>query len=64
MAGSARHEDLRAEARYRRERLELYRAKTYAGRPTSPARLRELERAYAGAQARLHWAEHQGANPD
>ena len=57
MAASARREDLRAEARYHRERLELYRAKTYAGRPTSPARLRELERAYAGATARLHWAE-------
>ena len=60
-AGSARREDLRAEARYYRERLELYRAKTYSGRPTSPARLRELERAYAGAKARLHRAEQEGA---
>ena len=57
MADSARREDLRAEARYYRERLGLYRAKTYAGGRTSPARLRELERAYAGAEARLHWAE-------
>jgi hypothetical protein len=64
MAGSARTEDLRAEARYHRERLELYRAKTYAGRPTSPTRLRELERAYAGAQARLHWAERERVNHD
>jgi hypothetical protein len=63
MTSRARREDLRAEARYRRERLQLY-AKTYAGRPTRPARLRELERAYAGAQARLHWAEHQRANHD
>jgi hypothetical protein len=61
MAASARREDLRAEARYHRERLELYRAKTYAGRPTSPARLRELERAYAGAKARLYWAEQEHA---
>jgi hypothetical protein len=61
MAASAQNEDLRAEARYHRERLELYRAKTYAGRPTSPARLRELERADARAQARLHWAEQQRA---
>jgi hypothetical protein len=31
------------------------------GRPTSPARLRELARAYAGAEARLHRAEQEGA---
>jgi hypothetical protein len=61
MAASTRREDLRAEARYHRERLELYRAKTYAGRPTSPARLRELERAYAAAKARVHWAEQEHA---
>jgi hypothetical protein len=60
----ARREDLRAEARYHRERLELYRAKTYAGRPTSPARLRELERAHERAKARLYWAEHERANQD
>ena len=64
MADSARREDLRAEARYYRERLGLYRAKTYAGRPTSPARLKELERAYAGAEARLHWAEQERASND
>jgi hypothetical protein len=60
-AGSAWREHLRAEARYYRERLALYRAKTYSGRPTSPARLRELERAYAFAKARLHRAEQEGA---
>lgn len=59
MGGPARIEDLRAEARYRRERLELYRAKVYGPRPTSMARLRELERESAGAQARLHRAEQQ-----
>jgi len=64
MTSRARREDLRAEARYRRERLELYRAKTYAGRPTSPAHLRDHERAYAGAKARLPWAEHERANQD
>ena len=64
MAGRARREDLRAEARYRRERRKLYRTKTYAGRPTSPARLSERERAYARAKARLHSAEHQRANQD
>jgi hypothetical protein len=60
-ATSARREDLRAQARYHRERLELYRAKAYSGRPTSPARLRELERAYPGAKARLHRAEQKSA---
>jgi hypothetical protein len=64
MTSRARREDLRAEARYRRERLELYRAKTYAGRPTSPAHLRDHERAQAGAKARLHSAEHERANQD
>ncbi len=46
-------EALRAEARYRRERYDLYRAKSYSGRPTMDSRLRELERASIAAQARL-----------
>ena len=49
MAGSARIEDLRAEARYHRERYDLYGAKTYGARPTTMAQLRELERAHHGA---------------
>lgn len=49
-------ERLRADARYHRERLELYRAKAYGPRPTSPTRLRELERAHQGAQERLEHA--------
>lgn len=56
-AGPARIEELRAEARYRRERYHLYRAKMYGLRPTTVARLRELERAHQGAQARLRRAE-------
>lgn len=44
---------LRADARYRRERLDLYRAKVYGPRPTSPARLAELERDYQFAAERL-----------
>jgi hypothetical protein len=47
---------LEAEARYHRERLALYRAKAYGPSPTSPTRLRELERTSAGAQARLEHA--------
>jgi hypothetical protein len=52
MADSARIEYLRAEARYHRERYDLYRAKTYGPRLTTMRRLRELERAHQGADAR------------
>jgi hypothetical protein len=60
MAGTAvqpQLEDLRIEARYWRERYDLYRAKAYGPRPTTPARLRELERTSQGAEARLRRAE-------
>jgi hypothetical protein len=50
-------EDLRAQARYHRERRDLYRAKMHGGRTTSPARLRELERTLALADSRLRRAE-------
>jgi hypothetical protein len=50
-------EDLRIEARYWRERHDLYRAKAYGPRPTTPARLKELERTAQGAEARLRRAE-------
>jgi hypothetical protein len=46
-------ERLRDEARYRRERLELYRARLYSGRAISQDKLRELQRASDGAAARL-----------
>jgi hypothetical protein len=52
-----RLEDLRAAARHARERYELYKAKAYGQRATSPARMRELERACEQAQARLAAAE-------
>jgi hypothetical protein len=55
-AGAERIDELEADARYARERLDLYRAKTYGPRPTSPARLRELERAAEGAAERLRRA--------
>jgi hypothetical protein len=44
---------LEAEARYHRERLALYRARVLTAKPTSPSRLRELERRAAAAAARL-----------
>jgi hypothetical protein len=48
---------LREEARYRRERLALYRARLYGGRVASQGKLRELQRASDGAAARLRRAE-------
>jgi len=48
---------LRADARYARERYDLYRAKVYGPRATSMTRLRELERAHQAADARLRHAE-------
>jgi hypothetical protein len=50
-------EDLRAQARYARQRYELYKAKAYGQRPTSPARMRELERVCEQTEARLAAAE-------
>ena len=54
-----RLDQLREEARYRRARLELYRAMMYGGRAHSEYRLREYERASEGASARLRRAEAQ-----
>ena len=45
-------EYLAAEARYHRQRYDLYRAKIYGGRPTSETRLRELQRLCESAEAR------------
>jgi len=50
-------DDLRAQAEYARQRCQLYRAKAYGQRPTSPVRLRELERTWEQAQTRLRAAE-------
>jgi hypothetical protein len=52
-----RLDDLRAQARYARDRYRLYQAKAYGPRDTSPARLRELQRLYEQAEARLRAAE-------
>ena len=54
-------EQLMAEARYHRQRYDLYRAKMYGPRPPTLTRLRELERAVQGAEARLRRAQQQGA---
>ena len=48
-----RLEALRAEARYRRERMELYRARMSTGRADNLQKMRDLERAAAQAAERL-----------
>ena len=57
MTSQGRLDDLRIDARYHRQRRDLYRAKMHGPRPTSPARLRELERAFALSDSRLRRAE-------
>ena len=53
---NARLAELEAEERYSRERYQLYRAKAYGSRLTSPGRLRELERRSKLAKRRLDTA--------
>ena len=61
MTETDRLQELKATARYHRERLALYRARAYGGSLTSATRLRELERASESAEQRLRGAqrEHQ-----
>jgi hypothetical protein len=60
MAGE-RIEDLQAAARHARQRRDLYQAKMYGPRPTTPVRMRELERELAAAEDRLAFAQRQAA---
>ena len=62
MADNRRIEELEIEARYQRERYELYKAKQYGPRPTSETRMRELERLHHGAEARLRAAREETAS--
>ena len=55
---------LRMDARYHRERRDLYRAKMFGPRATSPERLQELERAYDQVAERLRAAEAKVASPE
>jgi hypothetical protein len=61
MIGSRRIEELQAEARYHRERYQLYKAKAYGPSLTSGTRLQELERRHQGANARLRSAQRENA---
>jgi len=51
-----RLEQLAAEARYHRQRRDLYRARLYGGRAVSLSRLEEFQRASDRAAARLRKA--------
>jgi hypothetical protein len=57
MTSSDRIEELAAEARYHRERLQLYRARVHSSRPTTAIRLQELERLSNYADRRLRRAK-------
>jgi hypothetical protein len=57
-----RVEQLRAEARYHRQRLDLYRARLYGGRAVSAVRLEEFQRAADDAGARLRRERGTGAS--
>jgi hypothetical protein len=58
-----RLDELRVDARYHRERRDLYWAKMHGPRPTSPGRMRELERAFALSDSRLRRAEDEHESP-
>jgi hypothetical protein len=64
---TTRLDELRAEADYHRQRLDLYRARLYGGRAMSMARLEEFQRASDSAAERLRRAREgvsQGHLPD
>jgi hypothetical protein len=65
-SSAARLDELQAQARHARQRFDLYKAKAYGPRLTSPARLLELERECARAEANLRFAKDEAgqAPPD
>jgi hypothetical protein len=56
---AARLDELRAQAQYARQRYDLYKAKAYGPRLTSPARMRELEREASRTEADFRFAKAQ-----
>jgi hypothetical protein len=59
-----RIEEIVAEARYHRERLQLYRARFHGPRPATLIRLLELERLSEHADRRLRHAEREVLNEE
>lgn len=55
LISEARLDELRAQARYARQRYDLYKARSYGPHLTSPARLRELERECTRAEEILRF---------
>jgi hypothetical protein len=60
-SAAARLDERRVQARFARERYDLYKARAYGPRLTSPSRLGELERECARAEASLNFAEAESA---
>lgn len=60
---TARLDQLRAEANYHRQRLDLYRARLYGGRAANVARLEEFQRASDTAAERLRRATDNASPP-
>ncbi|MGB9183049.1 MAG: hypothetical protein WCB67_03215 [Solirubrobacteraceae bacterium] len=56
-ASARRLNELEVQARFARQRYDLYKARSYGERPTSPARLRELERECARADTAWRFAK-------
>jgi hypothetical protein len=61
---AARLDELQTQARYARQRYDLYKARAYGSRLTSPARMRELEREASRAEADLRFAKAQARGDD
>ena len=64
MTSAARLEEMRADVLYRRNRLDLYRAKVYGPRATELSRLEELEREYELAVSSLRRAERESESDE
>jgi hypothetical protein len=61
---AARLDELEAQAQYARQRYDLYKAKAYGPRLTSPARMHALEREAARTEASLRFAKAQARGTD
>ena len=61
--GSVSLDQLRVAARFDRDRLALYRARALTGKPFSPTRMRELERAADSSLQRLQLASRNAPAP-
>jgi hypothetical protein len=53
-AGEVRLREMKADADHARRRYDLYKARSYSSRPSSPTRLRELQRESERATSRLN----------